>query len=147
MTLECWHWNLLVSSPPMHRRATTWDYNYTDRWRSFCGWAFGALDCGSSWITCVMSRGTVEPTVRDMASAVTLWVEHRTLKSPLSRYKTCSNPAVCFEHRGNSLTLRCSISLSCTKEYLAVDSGGYMCLNTLHCLAASGQLWWPLSAF
>ena len=83
-----------------------------------------------------MSRGTVEPTVRDMASAVTLWVEHRTLKSPLSRYKTCSNPAVCFEQRGNSLTLRCSISLSCTKEYLAVDSGGYMCLNTLHCVAA-----------
>ena len=33
-----------------------------------------------------------------------------------------------------SFTLRCSSSLSCTNEYLAIDSGGYLCTSVLTAL-------------
>ena len=31
-------------------------------------------------------------------------------------------------------TLHCSSSLSCRNEYLATDSGGYLCTNNLLCI-------------
>ena len=34
------------------------------------------------------------------------------------------------------VTLRCSSSLSCMNEYLAIDSGGYLCVNSPHALIA-----------
>ena len=33
-------------------------------------------------------------------------------------------------------TLHCSSSLRCMNEYLAIDSGGYLCTNTLQALVA-----------
>ena len=36
-----------------------------------------------------------------------------------------------------AITSHCSSSLSCMNEYLAIDSGGYLCMNNLRALIAA----------
>ena len=48
-----------------------------------------------------------------------------------------SNPVLPCKTFGNFFILHCSSSLSCMNEYLAIDSGRYLCKNNLHALIAA----------
>jgi len=53
-------------------------------------------------------------------------VSHSSIGIVLEYIKRCAN----------AFTLHCSMSLGCTNEYLAIDTGGYLCMKCIHTLTA-----------
>ena len=56
---------------------------------------------------------------------------------------TGSNTVLC-QTLDSILTLHCSRSLNCVNEYMARDSGGYLCTNNLRALITEKPMWCSL---
>ena len=64
------------------------------------------------------------------------WLRGRASDSRLRGpgFESC---AAVLKHRAIVFILHCSSSLSCINEYLAIDTGGYLCTNSLRALIAA----------